>query len=404
MTNTLAVAEPGLNCKPTRDFGSRDTSRIEFLDGLRCVAILAVLLFHYFSRWTPPWHSENLYPYGNVLSPLFGLGGYGVTLFFVVSGFVITLTLFKCESFLEFFTRRFCRLLPAMLVCSVVTFLITTFVPGSLFKIHPAAFLPSLTFIEPNIFNKIFSTTVFASIDDVYWSLYVEVRFYLLISAIYFLSPKHFLRNTLSFSAITFLCTIVLDILHLDTLSKVLGFVAISAALPWFIIGIGCYLRFSGESASRWLPAVILGTMQLLASSKGKPVPIIMAVIIPAFFFLAMTNRTASRILSCRPLPAVGVCSYSLYLLHQNAGVTLIRFFSRAFSLGTVQSIALACVVAIALIVFSYGLFQLYERPVNKYLLGLLLKKQGATVCPSLPVTPSGNVQAAGEGAEVSAT
>jgi peptidoglycan/LPS O-acetylase OafA/YrhL len=197
----------------------------------------------------------------------------------------------------------------------------------------------------------------------------------------------------------------VLDILHLNALSKALGFVAISAALPWFIIGIGFYLRFSGESASRWLPPVILGTMQLLVSSKGEPVPIIMAVIIPAFFFLAMTNRTASRILSCRPLPAIGVCSYSFYLLHQNAGVTLIRFFSRAFSLGTVQSITLACVVAIALILFSYGLFQLYERPVNKYLLSLLLKKQGATVCPSLPLLSlSGNAQAGGEGAEVSAT
>jgi hypothetical protein len=60
--------------------------------------------------------------------------------------------------------------------------------------------------------------------------------------------------------------------------------------------------------------------------------------------------------------------------------------------------------VAIAFIVFSYGLFQLYERPVNKYLLGLLLRKQGATLCPSLPLTLSGNVQAGGEAAEVSAT
>jgi peptidoglycan/LPS O-acetylase OafA/YrhL len=375
MTTALATTESSVLFDPTSEVGKRDTSRIEFLDGLRCVAILVVLLFHYFSRWTPPRNMENLYPYNNVLSPLFGLGFYGVNLFFIVSGFVITLTLFQCDNFVEFFTRRFCRLFPAMLLCSILTFLITTFVPGSLFKTHPASFLSSLTFIGPNLYNKIFSTTVFDSIDSAYWSLYVEVRFYLLISAIYFLSPKHFLRNTLWFSVITFLCKIVFNIFHWNNLNRVLAMVAISEALPWFIIGIGYYLCFSRKPASHWLPAIVLGTTQLIVLSRGETVPTLMALLIPAFFFLAMTNRTIGTILASRPLPVVGVCSYSLYLLHQNAGVTLIRFFARVFSLGTVPSIALACIVAIALTVFSYVLFQLYERPVNKYLLGLLLKK-----------------------------
>lgn len=372
MAKTQAIGKEGLISRPTSALGNGDTSRIEFLDGLRCVAILGVLLFHYFSRWTPPRYSENLYPYNNVLSSVFGLGGYGVNLFFIVSGFVIALTLFKCDNFYDFFTRRFCRLFPAMLLCSAVTFLITTFVPGSLFRTHPASFLPSLTFIDPSIYNKVFSTTVFDSVDGAYWSLYVEVKFYLLISTIYFLGPKQFLRNTLAFSVITFLGKIAFNIFHLDSLSKVLGFLAISDTLPWFIIGIGYYLCFRKEPASRWLPPVVLGITQLIFFSRGEAEPIFMAMLIPAFFFLAMTNRRTSAILSCSPLPAIGVCSYSLYLLHQNAGVTLIRFFSKALALGTAQSVVLACVVAIVLIVLSYALYQLYERPANKYLLGIL--------------------------------
>lgn len=119
-----ATAERDLPLRTSNELGSGDNSRIEFLDGLRCFAILGVLLFHYFSRWTPPWYPENLYPYSSVLSRLLSRGGYGVNHFFIISGFVITLTLFKCDNFSEFFIRRFCRLFPAMLLCSVVTFLL----------------------------------------------------------------------------------------------------------------------------------------------------------------------------------------------------------------------------------------------------------------------------------------
>jgi peptidoglycan/LPS O-acetylase OafA/YrhL len=390
-----ATAESDLTSHASNEPGSGDTSRIEFLDGLRCVAILGVLLFHYFSRWTPPWYPENLYPYHNVvLARFLSRGGYGVNLFFIVSGFVITLTLFKCGNFFEFFTRRFCRLFPAMLLCSVVTFSITTFVPGSLFNVHPASFLPSLTFIEPEIYNKLFSTTIFSNIDGAYWSLYVEVRFYLLISAIYFLNRKNFLRNTLWFSAITFLTTIGLGVLHLTGLRKMLEFAAISEFLPWFIIGIGYYLRFVRRPASEWLPAVALGTVQLLVIAKGEAVPSILAILIPAFFYFAMTNRMTRKVLSYGPLPAIGVSSYSLYLLHQNIGVTAIRFFAREFSLGTVPSIALACVVAIALIALSYGLFQWYEKPANKYLLGLFLNSKRGNRAPLHVPSLSDTVQA----------
>ena len=103
--------------------------RILFLDGLRCIAILAVIPFHYFSRWTPPEYYENLYPYGNVFSPLFRYGFYGVNLFFVVSGFVITLTLYKCSSPFEFGVRRIARLWPSMALCSLITLLLIRIIP-----------------------------------------------------------------------------------------------------------------------------------------------------------------------------------------------------------------------------------------------------------------------------------
>src|SRR5450631_2490401 len=105
--------------------------RIDILDGLRGVAVLAVIGFHYFSRWTFPLNEKNLYPYGDVFAhvPFFRFGYLGVNLFFLVSGFVITLTLARCNSSREFFVKRFSRLMPAMVLASSATFLIVRLLP-----------------------------------------------------------------------------------------------------------------------------------------------------------------------------------------------------------------------------------------------------------------------------------
>ena len=63
--------------------------RLAYLDGMRGVAILLVLLFHAFARW------PDLVPYGDQYQsvPLFRVGFIGVNLFFIISGFVILMTL-----------------------------------------------------------------------------------------------------------------------------------------------------------------------------------------------------------------------------------------------------------------------------------------------------------------------
>ena len=74
--------------------------RLIYLDGLRGLAILMVFFVHAFVRW------PDLVPYGNTYSniPLFQYGMFGVRLFFMISGFVILLTLEKCaEKYLQLY-------------------------------------------------------------------------------------------------------------------------------------------------------------------------------------------------------------------------------------------------------------------------------------------------------------
>jgi peptidoglycan/LPS O-acetylase OafA/YrhL len=372
-------------------------SRITFLDGLRCLAILAVLLYHYFFSWTPPNYKENLYPYGPLLSTFFSLGSYGVELFFIISGFVIALTLYKCKSMGEFFSRRFARLFPAMALCSIITFVITSVIPdGEVFRVHIVSFLPSWTFSEPVIYNKLFSTTLFKNVDGVYWSLAIEVHFYLLISTIYFLSRKNFLRNIVAYSIATFLLELTSGAYFQQTgarwahlLHTAAHLLQVSDFLPWFLLGIGFFLYSQRTPPAQWLTPAAVGSIQLLIGTDGEMIPLLMVILIPGIFFAAMTIPMAGRILSYRPFAQMGLASYSLYLLHQHAGLTLIRFFSRAYGLGVDASAAVALAVASAMVGLSWLIFHAYERRANKFLLRMLLNMSSVSVAGSAHVSYS---------------
>jgi peptidoglycan/LPS O-acetylase OafA/YrhL len=89
------------------------------IDGLRAIAVLAVMIYHLNSEWLP--------------------GGFsGVDVFFVISGYVVARSLSDRLSdrplyFISgFYARRVRRILPALIICLVVTSLLTVlFIPAS---------------------------------------------------------------------------------------------------------------------------------------------------------------------------------------------------------------------------------------------------------------------------------
>lgn len=154
--------------------------RIEYLDGLRGVAIALVVLFHAYARW--PEHV----PYGDRYASVWGYGFLGVELFFLTSGFVILMTLEKCTGFKDFMVRRWKRLFPAMLVCSVVVF-----ATAGWFSERPAgqptwaSLVPGLLFVEP-LWIKWATGYTIVPLEGAFWSLYVEFKFYLIAGAVFF--------------------------------------------------------------------------------------------------------------------------------------------------------------------------------------------------------------------------
>ncbi|MCS4292987.1 peptidoglycan/LPS O-acetylase OafA/YrhL [Comamonas sp. BIGb0152] len=167
-------------------------SYIPAVDGLRAVAVLAVIVFH-----------------ANFLDLLPG-GFTGVDMFFVISGYVISQSLstrseWRFGKYLwEFYRRRFLRILPALLVVLSVSFLVSAmFMPqfwlsGLINHIGLAAFFGLSNFVLAGNTETYFSPSADLNPYLHTWSLGVEEQFYLVFPAIYFAWLRYKDRFTLA--------------------------------------------------------------------------------------------------------------------------------------------------------------------------------------------------------------
>ncbi|MFI1920132.1 acyltransferase family protein [Nocardia sp. NPDC020380] len=169
MTVDGVAAEPVPQVEqPVRDRGGR----LEFLDALRGLAALAVVIQH---------SAERLWPgYFGFSQQHFGLGQFGVFVFFLVSGFIIPASLERGRSLGAFWVGRFFRLYPLYWACLIAAMI--------LHSIHryelPTDFLshPVLNFFNNLTMMQFFLGGPGILIVGASWSLAYELAFYLFLS------------------------------------------------------------------------------------------------------------------------------------------------------------------------------------------------------------------------------
>jgi len=148
-----------------------ESQRIYELDSLRGIAAIAVVVFHFTTKYAELFNTNLTLNFID-----FKYGHYGVQLFFIISGFVIFMTMNKISSASDFIYKRFIRLYPIFWICLIITSLVTfNFPPG--FGRNISDFLVSFTMI-PSLLG-------FRPIDGVYWSLVPELFFYLMMVVLY---------------------------------------------------------------------------------------------------------------------------------------------------------------------------------------------------------------------------
>lgn len=365
-------------------------NRLGFLDGLRGVAILLVIGFHYFSRFSGG--VPGIYPYGDLLADVwvFQYGYYGVHLFFAISGFVIVLSLEHSQSFIDFAFKRFARLWPTMLLCSTITFVVLSIWP--MFGPQQwANFLPSLSFIDPLAWNRLIPTLKADWMDGAYWTLFVEVRFYFWVAVFYWVEGRLFLWSIAVFSSITVFMHVFLLSVGNAYVADLLQMAAIAKYWPWFLLGIAARHLFQGKNGLAAALGALAGVQLLLLSYSGLPKADIAVFLMIAALFLTVNFGAAVRsMLEVRWLVLVGVASYSLYLLHQNAGLTLISSLSQLLGLAGPASLVVAVLVLLGMRFISGWIYRWWESPLNRFLVGRAMNRGRNRTMPANPAAIAG--------------
>ena len=328
------------------------------LDGLRAVAIVAVLLFH----------TKGILP-----------GGYlGVDLFFVLSGFLITTLLLEEHadrgfiSVRDFYRRRALRLLPALFVMLAVFLAVSVIVAvanGDSFRKEIFGVLAGLGY-----FSNIAMTAEPAArpIPEALrhlWSLAAEEQFYLVLPAILIVLLRVRLRSALILVAGAVALTLARQLdLYLDGASRERLEFGIDTRSTSILVGCLLALVIAHRglprlAQSRWLELVAVGcVLALFLFHLDRALflgPLLLFSICGALLVVRALDEQSpvSRILSLGAPVFVGRISYGLYLWHFPVFVAFDVNHRSSPATWPVVLVALALSVACA--VASYYLVEL---------------------------------------------
>lgn len=320
--------------------------RLDFLDILRGIGAVAVLLQHVMELSSPSFSSFT--------SNYFQFGSFGVILFFLCSGFIIPVSIEKQKSLKTFWRRRFFRLYPLYFFSLIVAVVLVLagFQSEKLDVISVKNVLLNMTMLQKFLRAPL--------IIELYWTLNLEFVFYIVMSILLLvgLNKKSTLLAILAllganfvgiftnqgfglafYFATLFVGTVFYRWYHNETSLKVALTILFLTMTTIFII---TYKNLYGKD-----DIASLGTRSF--------VPMLSA------WLLAYIVFWAAMLVKSRRFPVVltflGKISYSLYLMQAVVGMIFSRFVSQ-FAAGELIVLKIVCSLALASLTYY-----LIEKP-----------------------------------------
>ncbi len=318
--------------------------RLVQLDSLRGLAALMVVLFHYTTRF------QQLFGHPNQLPIEFPYGYYGVQLFFMISGFVIFMSVETTKCVADFLISRFSRLFPAYWVAVILTYsIVSTFLlPGR--EVTIATAILNLSMLQEWLGRP--------HVDGVYWTLTLELSFYVIMLSIFYYNLLNRIEIISVFWLVCMLAVYGIEGqagVHFPYMFKTL-FLLEYANL--FIAGIMFYRWYYYRNMPVTY-AILLTSLAVQLVIHGWISAFVCSLFSVFFYFAVINKGFLSKVLAFKPLVFLGGISYSLYLLHQNIGYVLIRvLYEHNFSSITTLSIAILTSIFLA-----FALNRLVEKP-----------------------------------------
>lgn len=311
-------------------------NRLFFIDVLRGVAACAVIFQHLFE-------SRSIWFYG-FSSNYFQAGVFGVSLFFIISGFVILLSIEKAHSLYSFWIKRFFRIYPLYIFC-LMTIVCIGISHGEHFN---------LVKLLLNIF--MINEPASMRIIGLSWTLTFEVIFYILITGLVLIK--------LHSKLLGINCGLILLALFLAIFKSSYNAVVLIYFINFFAGGV-CYLYYTKRIEIKGFYTFIgfllisfilinhYGLVHVTDTAIGSRAfwPRTSANILAMVIFCLAINLQMTKIMQNRGLLYLGEISYSLYLM-------------QAISIGLVSNALVAFVLTLIIATSTYYLI---EKPFIKF-------------------------------------
>ncbi len=336
------------------DKNEKATIRIQELDALRGIAAILVVLYHFSLYYKDTYH-------------FFKFGSTGVDLFFIISGFVIYKSIEKTTNGFTFLFNRFTRLYPVY--WAVVTFTFSLIII-KLFEKYGCNFtiIPWGNYwANMSMFQHYFKID---NLDGPYWTLIIEMNFYLIVFVFLLLKKINYLEYFLMLiSAINLFSLFThIDFLYLNSVFNVIPGIY---WFPLFLSGIYFYKLIYGKGNKKinHLFIIINLTLQTLIFINHhhyNPTDITLTEHLTFlysyyFIFYLFIYQKLKWIVNKLSL-FFGRISYSLYLCHQYIALSfIIPFGVNTLELSVYKTMFLIALPIIIVIAFLFN--KLIEVP-----------------------------------------
>jgi len=325
----------------------RDT--LPALTGLRFIAALLVVLFHY--QFLVPGLAQSAAPAARVIQA----GYVGVSIFFVLSGFILAYTYLDSDGTMRstvgaFWHARFARIYPAYALALVIA--LPIFIDVAVIRpvgvIHLSDFIKA-TVLTPTLLQAWTPKKAWMW-DGPAWSLSVEAFFYALFPFIAVAIARRPVRQIVAIGCFAGCCAIAGPSFYALTIPSGIWRVTTATYGPWvatlkflplfhlpeFVIGICTGVIFihrrnadSKRGSFAWITLLSAAAVAgILAISDRIPFLFLQdgALALPfaaLIYCLALQRGVLAKALSTRAAQLLGGASYSLYLLHLPLGTYL---------------------------------------------------------------------------------
>ena len=344
------------------------------IDGLRAIAVFAVIIYH-----------TDLTIFGR---PVLQGGFFGVDIFFVISGYLITTLILKeiyesgQFSFLNFYERRIRRIIPVLLFVIVISIPFAYFclLPNSLIDFSKSI-LWSLGFLSNYYYyntGQIYGaeSTLLKPLLHI-WSLSIEEQFYILFPTFLVIICKFFKKYLLGIFIIFFLLSLFFASYYSRTNSSLNFYILPSRIFELLSGAILSYLELNSSNQKSnqnqifyyFLPLigmVLIFISFVFFNFKKIFHPSIITLIPIAgtslIIWYSKKDEIITRILSSKIFVFFGLISFSLYLWHY----PVLAIYRYSFADGTIYRKLSLPIIIIILSIFSFYIIEKPFRNFNK--------------------------------------